>query len=282
MRFLKNKLAVTVLLLSVSFLVIIGLSVERKKSSFAESGIGLAINQIQGKVYKVSSNSFSFVDFFTHYSDVKKENEKLKKKNAELLNMEQNYKILQDENDRYSKVLAFEQTRDDYTFKGADIVRIAAGGWIDRISINVGSKDGIAAGMVVVNEEGCLVGKITIVASNWSTLETIANSNFAVSGEVPGNPNDNGVVKGYRGNNNKVLGILSSIPKESEIKNGDVVVTRGLDGNYPVGIRIGTVTSVQENKGKLEKNAIIQPFVDFNKLQKIEVIIPNNIRDIKY
>jgi len=282
MRFFKNKLAVTVLLLSVSFLAIIGLSVERKKSSFGESGIGLAINQIQGKVYKASSDSFSFFDFFTNYSDVKKENEALKKKNAELLNMEQDYKIIKEENDDYSKMLDFENTRDDYTYKGANIVGRSSGGWIDVLFINLGTKDGIATGMVAVNEEGCLVGKITIVASNWARVETIANSNFAVSGEVAGNSSDNGVVKGYRGNNNKILGVLNSIPKESEIKNGDVVVTRGLDSNYPVGIRIGTVTSVQENKGKLEKNAIIKPFVDFKKLQKIAIIIPNNIRDIKY
>jgi rod shape-determining protein MreC len=48
MSFLKNKLTVTVIVLSVSFLILIGYTSKREKISTAENGIGVALNSVQG------------------------------------------------------------------------------------------------------------------------------------------------------------------------------------------------------------------------------------------
>ncbi|MEK6264855.1 MAG: rod shape-determining protein MreC, partial [Clostridium sp.] len=52
MRFVKNKLAVVILILSVTFLFLIGYSVNRSKMSFVENGVGVTINSVQGVFYK--------------------------------------------------------------------------------------------------------------------------------------------------------------------------------------------------------------------------------------
>ncbi|MBC8060171.1 MAG: rod shape-determining protein MreC [Clostridiaceae bacterium] len=282
MKILKNKLAVTVILLSVSFLTMIGVSVGRNKATFPESGIGSIINKIQGHVYKAAAGSKGFLVFFTHYSDVKKENEDLKKKINDLYNMEQRYGTLKDDNESLRALLYFEKANAGYEYKGGDVVGRVGGDWLEQLGINIGSKDGISAGMVAIDVNGCFVGKVTKVGLNWATIETLSNSNIAVSAIVGGSPVDNGIVKGYRGINNSILGMFNFLPLDSAIKKGDVVVTRGLEQSYPKDIRIGTVTDVHEDKGKLAKNATIQPFVDFKSLQKIAIIIPKNKRDIKY
>ena len=283
MKFLKNKLAVTVILLSVSFLILIGVSAGRKKSSFIESGFSGVINELQGGSYKFFSGTSSFFSSISDYNDTIKENSKLKKKNNKLLDMEQKYKTLEKENKDYRDMLNFENTRDDYKFKGADVIARPSGDWIDALTINMGSNNGIASGMVVVDKQGCLVGKVTYVNEFTARVETIINSNINVSAMVStGTSEDNGIVKSYRGAWNEMLCSLNSIPKDSTIKKDDVVVTQGLEKNYPENIRIGTVTDVQEDKGKMAKTATIKPFAEFNKLREVAIIIPNDTSKMKY
>ena len=50
---------------------------------------------------------------------------------------------------------------------------------------------------------------------------------------------------------------------------------------YPKEIRIGEVTKVEEDKVKVMKSAIVKPYVDFNKLEELFVIVPKDIRDTK-
>lgn len=93
---------------------------------------------------------------------------------------------------------------------------------------------------------------------------------------------NDGVVKGYRDSNDKLLSKLYYLPLNSKIKKGDFVLTSGLGGLYPKGIKIGVVINVEEDKGKLVKNALIQPSVDFNKLEEVFVVVPQNDRKVEY
>lgn len=282
MRLMKNKLAVTVIVLSASFLIIIGLSVGRKNATFAESGVGTALNEVQGRIYKVSSKISNQLSFLTHVNEIKSENQELKKKINDLANMEQHYEYLKNDNENLRKQLNFEKSSTNYTYKGADVVKGAAGNWVDELIINLGKDNGMEVGMVVLDNQGCLVGKITFLASNWSRIETLANSNIAVSAVVGGKPDNNGILKGLRESNNSIMASFNSLPLTSDIKKGDVVVTRGLDPGFPKDIRIGTVTEVQEDKGKLAKNAIVKPFAEFNKLQEVTIVMPKDKINVGY
>jgi len=53
---------------------------------------------------------------------------------------------------------------------------------------------------------------------------------------------------------------------------GDVVVTSGLDEIFPKGITLGVVRSVEEGD-QLTKNIVIQPEVDFHRLEEVLVLL---------
>ena len=53
----------------------------------------------------------------------------------------------------------------------------------------------------------------------------------------------------------------------------DDVETSGLGGIYPKGLKVGKLVEIKEASNITEKSAIIEPAVDFSKLETVLVII---------
>lgn len=281
MKKFKNKLAVIVILLSVCFLFLIGYSVQREKMSFVENGVGYTLNSIQSVVYNIGNkikNSFSFI---TNINNIKEENEKLKEENIKLSQMSTENEILTSENERLRNMLNFTNSKNEYKYIGADIKGLSGENFLDGFTINRGSKDGIKKGMVAITAEG-LVGQVTSVGNNWSIVQSLCNENIAVAAHVLSTKESDGIVKGYRGNDEKFLAEITGLSISSKIKEGDTILTSGLGLVYPKGIKIGTVLEVKEDKVAVMKSAIIKPTIDFNTLEQVLIVVPNDIIEVKY
>lgn len=281
MAFFKNKLTVTVIVLSVSFLGLIGYTVKKDNMSTAQNGIGVFFNGVQGAIYNLNNTIKNNVSFIFNLKDIKAENESLKAENIELKDKALSYDSLLEENNRLRQMLNFKNERDEYEYVGCEIIGKSGDNWLDGFIINRGSDDGLKNKMVAVTGQG-LVGQVTAVGSNWAIVQSLVNENIAVAGMVNSTRENDGVVKGYRDYNDELLAKLYYLPLDSQIKQGDVVLTSGLGGLYPKGIKIGTIIDIEEDKGKLIKNAIIEPSVDFNKLEELFIVIPKNEREVKY
>ncbi len=178
----------------------------------------------------------------------------------------------------------------EYNYIGCDIIGRGGSSILDEFTVNRGSNDGIKKGMVAETAEG-LVGQVVHVEKNWSIVRSIASENLAVGAEPQlsdtksqnsDETSDEGIVKGYNQGTNKLLTKLYYLPIESKIKKGDTILTSGIDNSYPRGIRIGSVVTVELDKGKVMKNAVVKPFVDFNKIQEMLIVVPKNQIDVKY
>lgn len=64
----------------------------------------------------------------------------------------------------------------------------------------------------------------------------------------------------------------SYIPTSANISEGDVVETSGMGGIYPKGITIGKVKSVENTLNPLDRYALIEPAVNFSKVETVLVI----------
>lgn len=281
MKLFKNKLAVIVILLSVSFLGLIGYSVQKNNMSFVENGVGSVVNSVQGVLYKASNKIKDSVSFIFNYKNIKTENEDLKTENERLKYLDIQNEILRKENDKLRSVLNFTNANEQYNYVGADIVGIAGNNFLDGYIINKGEKDGIQKGMVAIEGEG-LVGQVTSVGENWSIVESLCNENVAVAGYVLSTEESNGIVKGYKGNEDKFLAIIEGLALDSKVKVGDTILTSGLGGIYPKGIKIGEVLEIYDDKANVTKSAIVKPSVEFGKVEQITIVVPKETRDVKY
>lgn len=272
MKPFKNKLAVTIVVLSVAFLGIIIFSL-KNNSSVISSGVGSVISPLQKIIYNANDKLKGSFDFFINFSKVKQENEELAAKNAELENKLIEYNRMKEENTTLREMFDYSQANQNYNYLGCNIVGYSGGNISNGYIIDKGINDGVKKDMIVITPAG-LVGKVTKSESNYSIVQTILNENIAVASMVEITRETTGILQGITDSKNKNLTMLSNIPIDSEIKEGDVILTSGLGGMYPQEIRIGEVVSVEVDSVGIMKKAIVKPYVDFNKLEGLFVVVP--------
>ena len=136
----------------------------------------------------------------------------------------------------------------------------------------------IAVGDCVVSAEGYLVGVISEVGLNWSTVLTVIDTDTELgarifrTGEVAVAEGDFSLM----GQGKLKLSYLTS---DDEVLIGDQIVTSGLGGYYPSGLVIGSVESLQTGDDGLARYAVLAPMMDFDALTEVFVITDYDIVD---
>ncbi|MGL5822601.1 MAG: rod shape-determining protein MreC [Sarcina sp.] len=283
MKFFKSKLAVTVIVLSVTFLGVI-IYTAKTNSDFISGALGAGFNPVQKVIYMAGEKVKSGIDFFASFSEVKQENDNLKQQVIELQNQLVGYNTYKTQNEQLKQELNFKDQHEQYNYVGASIIGEDGGSYYDGYVIDRGSDSGIQKDMIVIagNE---LVGIVTEVYSNWAKVQTISSTNTAVAATVEQTNEVSGIVRGYQDiGTREPLAQVTNLPMNSAIKPGDTILTSGLGGIYPAGIRIGSVMSVETDNVKVSKSAIIQPFANFDQLTQVVVVVPKDASqgNIKY
>ncbi|WP_300380251.1 rod shape-determining protein MreC [Clostridium sp.] len=281
MKLLKNKLAATILVLSVTFLGVIIFTINNEEKSAVSSGAAVAINPLQQVFYNLNNSLKNTVDYFLNFSKVKEENNILTKENVNLKNQLLEYEKLKEENDRLREVLNYKNSKNNYDYLGTEIIGYSGESFLKGYIVDKGENDGIKKNMIVISNLG-LVGQVTSVGSNWAIVQSLINENIAVSVMISDTRETTGILKGYTTHSNENLTKITNLSIDSKIKEGDVVLTSGLGQIYPKEIRIGEVVSVETDELKVMKTAIVKPYVDFTKLEELFIVIPKETREVKY
>jgi rod shape-determining protein MreC len=67
--------------------------------------------------------------------------------------------------------------------------------------------------------------------------------------------------------------VVELLPSDTPIAEGDLVVTSGLGGNYPPGILIGSVQSLEQRLQSPFQKAVLQPAAHLRSLDTVLVLI---------
>lgn len=185
---------------------------------------------------------------------------------VELLHLEEANKEIA----RLRALLDFTRTYPAYQFKGAEVVGHAVGSGASNLFpdlvLDVGAGDGIRRNMPVVTERG-LVGRVLEVYPNACRVLLIVDARSSVNAMIQRN-RVTGLVEGRPGG--KL--VMTRIPHDSSVAEGDVVITSGLGGMFPKALIIGQVSRVIREEVGLYQEAEIQPTVDFSGLERALVI----------
>ncbi|MCX7774166.1 MAG: rod shape-determining protein MreC [Clostridia bacterium] len=212
-------------------------------------------------------------DFFGYFEDVKAtkaKNEQLNRKISELEQQILDNERLKKENKELRDALNFKNQYEEYDFIGCNIVAKDPGNWFDVFTINRGSKDNLYSDSPVITAYG-LVGRVSKTDLLTSRVVSIIDLDSTVSARLS-KSRDLIVVRGDVELRGKGLCRADYIPPNTDVMPGDMIETSGLGGIYPQGIIIGKVVKVVKNEGQYDSYAIIEPVVDFQRLEDVIVL----------
>lgn len=237
-------------------------------NSFFENVASNLVMPIQnGLTYlknKLSGNS----TFFTDINYLKEENEQLKQKNSELEQSLRELENIKTQNETLKEYLNLTEKYGEYKTIPAYIINKDISNYAKTIVINIGSNDGVEENMTVIGDEG-LVGHVISVTESTAKVQTIIDTSSSVSASMS-TTKEAIVCKGTLEEKSALKAMY--IPTESNIIQGDSIETSGLGGIYPKGIHVGTVKKVVTSQNIIDRYAIIETAVDFDKLDSVLVI----------
>jgi rod shape-determining protein MreC len=269
-RLKKYRTHLVFLIIAVLLLVSIRMTgFERPSLTRAEAFLRTLITPLQSGVMAVGQKVDNFSSQILAFSEVREENERLRQEVDRLI-AENNLLIeARQENARLRQLVDLQGLiGQEYDLTAARVSARDIENLYQTLIIDKGLRDGIRKDMPVINGQG-LIGRVINVTDNSSEVLLISDREGAVAAliqqtRVPG------VVEGLGPNSEKLQMIHITI--DSPVEVNQAVVTSGLGGKFPKGLRIGYVTEVIPEGNGLMQRAIIQPFVDFDRLEEVMVV----------
>jgi rod shape-determining protein MreC len=198
------------------------------------------------------------------------------RKNQEELNkklIEENQKLLSDlaglqgvreENEFLREALGLNLQKDFDLVLGKVISKDVLS---DTLLINVGLNDGIKKGFPVILSGKALLGRVIDVYPGYSRVMLITQKNNKIDVEIPDSESF-ALSVGEGG----LKASLDMFPKDKELKEGSLIITSAMGGNYPSGLLVGKVKNVKKLDNEVYQKAEIEKVFDLNTVNNVFVI----------
>ncbi len=203
-------------------------------------GVSLFTHPLQQAAHAPIDVLRNSADYFSSLSRLEDENIRLNRaqlENAETILRTQQLEI---ENERLRKLLDVRE-RQKVNGQVAQIVYAARDPFSRRVIVDKGLQDKITAGQPVVDDAG-IVGQVTRVFPFVSEITLITDKDQAVPVQIL-RTGQRSVVFGL-GNGQLELRYL---PATTDVQNGDILVTSGLDGIFPRGLPVARVVHIERD-----------------------------------
>lgn len=153
----------------------------------------------------------------------------------------QQLQVLQADNQHLRDLLAVQQ-RAAYPTQLAEIVYVERDLFKRKLFLDKGSQANVQAGQVVMDDLG-VVGQVTRVYPWLSEVTLITDKDHAVPVQVL----RNGLRAVVFGSGDIGDLALRYMPVSSDIQEGDILVTSGIDGTYPPGLPVAKVGHIEHD-----------------------------------
>jgi rod shape-determining protein MreC len=148
----------------------------------------------------------------------------------------------------------------------ASVISNSASTWFNSLILDKGKKDGVEQGMGVVSPLG-VVGQVVSVTSRSAKVLLITDSHSGVDAVVQ-RSRARGIVAGSLESGP----IMKYVKRSDDLKEGDRLVTSGLDGVFPKGLLVGAVSKVNKKSFGLFQYVEVTLAVDPARIEEVLVV----------
>ncbi len=227
------------------------------------------ISPVQEGLANSKKSISSLWDNYLSIVNTSKENNVLKKQISRLESDLTSMEEMRKENLRLKRLLTFTDEQ-PYNKIMAQVVGWDSANEFKVIRLNKGTKHGIRTMAPVVTDHG-LVGYVYRATENYSDVLTILDQNNRVDIVVE-RTRTHGIVEGVF--NFKCA--LKYITRNEPVEVGDKLITAGVGGIYPKGLKVGMITDITKENFGMTLSIEVVPSVDFDKLEEVLVLTPSD------
>ena len=180
---------------------------------------------------------------FQSRRSLRHENDRLK---HELLGQQaqlQTLRTLQKENERLRALFEGAQSQ-PYTYQFAELLQVELDPFAHQVLIDRGSGDGVEVGQAVIDGHG-VMGQVEDVHLHFSSVRLISDPSHALPVQI----NRTGLRTVAYGQGDTARLSLPNVPREADVRLGDLVVTSGLGDRFPGGYPVAEVTAIDREEG---------------------------------
>ncbi|WP_457622201.1 rod shape-determining protein MreC [Persephonella sp.] len=218
--------------------------------------------KVVDSLYETASSALKAVEdnyrLYKENKELKKEIERLKGE----ISILKHYEI---ENLKLSSITNFKRKFKKYRLLTGKVIGFSPDNWSNFLIINLGKKSGIREGNLVVSD-GYLLGIVYNVGAFSSSVLLVSDKNF----RIPARTRKTRELVFFQGKDLK-SGVLRYVKPQQDIRIGDIIETTDVGKNYPPGIPIGKIKSINYEEGDFFKNVDIK--LDINPLSVEYVIV---------
>jgi len=146
--------------------------------------------------------------------------------------------------------------------------------FVQQVVLDKGKKHKLHLGQPVLDPEG-VMGQVIDVGLVSSRVLLITDNQSAIPVQVT----RNGVRAIASGNGS--IGTLSllHLPKTTDIKIGDQMITSGLGGNFPYGYPVGVVSQIDDKRDDHFLDVLVEPKANLHRSRQVILIWPEQSED---
>jgi rod shape-determining protein MreC len=219
-----------------------------------------------GRIAGFFQNQFAEIN---RWRGLKARNDELEARVAQLEEEVLRLRNYRRENEWLREALDFRE-EGNHDLLVAEVIGRSPSNWESTIIVNKGQAHGVTSGMAVVTQAG-VVGTIINSSRHTSTVLLIVDAQSATGGLVQ-STGDLVLVEGGQMDQRTLL--AKPLSRDTVVEVGDVIVTSGLSRIYPKNLPIGEVVAVEPRQYDLSFAAIVEPFVDFTRLEYVLIVMP--------
>ncbi|MBB3227750.1 rod shape-determining protein MreC [Luteibacter sp. Sphag1AF] len=146
----------------------------------------------------------------------------------------------------------------------ARLIGVDLGTFRHRIVLNVGARDQVKPGQVVIDARG-VMGQVVDVMPTTSVAMLITDPNHA----IPVTVERTGLRTIAYGSRAGDMLTLPNIPVSADVREGDKLVTSGLGGRFPPGFPVGEIREVAQTPSGMFLAAQARPAADLDRSEDV-------------
>ncbi|MEF8793633.1 rod shape-determining protein MreC [Thiohalorhabdus sp.] len=259
----QSRTGISTLVLAVCALLLMGADSHFGWTQHIRSALLTALYPVQRAVSAPVLLTHTFGQEAWEYFQVHERNEDLEREIRQLRVAKQELEAMRRENDRLRRLLN-EAQRLERQVSAAQIVAESPDPFHHTLTISRGERHGAFAGQPVISSQGA-VGQVSTIAPLTAQIILLTDPNSATPVLVSSSR-----VRGIlAGTGNKDLLELRYVPTSANVESGDQLVTSGLGGVFPKGLKAARVVEVVRDPRSPFAKVKARPAVPLSRLEDV-------------